>query len=44
MEFSIQLNHTIVKEAKIKKEIWSVEDCKKYVEKNSHLPNSQKGI
>ncbi len=44
MEFSIQLNHTIAKEAKIKKEIWSVEDCKKYVEKNSHLPNSQKGI
>lgn len=44
MEFSIQLNHTIAKEAKIKNEIWSVEDCKKYVEKNSHLPNSQKGI
>ena len=44
MEFSIQLNRIVAKEAGIKKESWSVDDCKKYVEKNSRLPNAQKGI
>ena len=43
MEFRIVADPKISKELDVKKKIWSIEDCKQYVEKNSRLPSIQRG-
>ena len=43
MEFRIETNPIVSKELNVKKEVWSVEDCKQYVERNSRLPSVQRG-
>lgn len=44
MEFGVNLDSSVTKDTKLKKGVWSVQDCKKYVEKNARLPSIQRGL